>query len=337
MSEALEQARLHPVPIPADSVGNLLATAARAPSIFNTQPWLFRVTAHTIELYADPSRKLRSDPAGREMLISCGAALYGLRLAIRALGYQPVVSVLPELEHPGLLASVRFGAREPVTSRERCMIAALPRRHTHRGGFGPDPLPRGLLIGLQHDAVVEHAALALIDRPVAYNQLASIVAKASGSLNSAEGSKADVRQWVRLPGSQARDGVPAGAIPAAPVRQPGRLVQRDLDLGRGIGQLSPDGYPPAATAILLTSADTRADWLRAGQALHRLLAHAATQWVFASLYSQPLESAPTRAMIRSRLGLPGAPQLLIQFGLARVAPATPRRPASGLLAPVKPR
>jgi len=337
MSEALEQAKLYPVPIPADSVGNLLATAARAPSIFNTQPWLFRVTTHTIELYADPSRRLRSDPAGREMLISCGAALYGLRLAIRALGYQPVVSLLPEPEHPGLLASVRLGASEPVTSRERSMLAALPRRHTHRGGFSPDPLPRGLLIGLQHDAVVEHAALALIDRPVAYTHLASIVATASASLNSADRSRADVRQWVRLPGSLARDGIPAAAIPASPVPQPGRLVQRDLDLGRGIGQLSPDGCPPAATAILLTSADTRADWLRAGQALHRLLAHAATQWVFASLHSQPLESGPTRALIRSRLGLPGAPHLLLQFGLARIAPATPRRPASGLLAPVTPR
>ncbi len=337
MSGALEQARLHPVPIPADSVGNLLATAARAPSIFNTQPWLFRITTHAIELYADPSRRLRSDPAGREMLISCGAALFGLRLAIRALGYQPVVSVLPEPERPGLLASVRFGASEPITSRERSMLAALPRRHTHRGGFSPDPLPRGLLIGLQHDAVVEHSALALIDRSVAYTQLASMVAQASGSLNSADQSRADVRQWVRLPGSLARDGIPADSIPASPVPGPGRLVQRDLDLGRGIGQLSPDGCPPAATAILLTSADTRTDWIRAGQALHRLLAHAATQWVFASLYSQPLESAPTRALIRSRLGLPGAPQLLLQFGLARLAPATPRRPASGLLAPVKPR
>ena len=337
MSETLKQARPHPVPIPADSVGNLLATAARAPSILNTQPWLFRVTTHTIELYADPSRRLRSDLAGREMLISCGAALFGLRLAIRALGYQPVVSLLPEPEQPGLLAAVRLGAREQVTSRERCMIDALPRRHTHRGGFSPDPLPRGLLIGLQHDAVVEHAALALIDRPVAYAHLASIVAKASAGLNSADRSRADVRQWVRLPGSQARDGIPAGAIPASSAPQPGRLAQRDLDLGRGIGQLPSDGCPPAATAILLTSADTRADWLRAGQALHRLLAHAATQWVFASLHSQPLESAPTRALIRSRLGLPGAPQLLLQFGLARVAPATPRRPASGLLAPVKPR
>jgi hypothetical protein len=77
--------------------------------------------------------------------------------------------------------------------------------------------------------------------------------------------------------------------------------------------------------------------LWAGQALHRLLAHAASQWVFASLNSQPLESAPVRALIRTRLGLPGAPQLLLEFGLARTAMPTARRPAAELLASNRPR
>ena len=134
------------------------------------------------------------------------------------LGYQPVVSLLPEPEAPSLLASVRLGAREPVTDRERGMIDALPHRHTHRGGFSPGPLPRGLLIGLQHDAVVEHAALALIDQPVAYTHLAAIVANAASNLSTAERSRADVRQWVRLPGSTARDGIPAAPSPRRPVR-----------------------------------------------------------------------------------------------------------------------
>jgi hypothetical protein len=30
------------------------------------------------------------------MLISCGAALFGLRLAVRSLGYLPVVELLPD-------------------------------------------------------------------------------------------------------------------------------------------------------------------------------------------------------------------------------------------------
>jgi len=68
------------VPVPADQVDFLIATAARAPSVHNTQPWRFRVGEFAIELYADMGRKLRTDPLGREMLISCGAALFGLRL-----------------------------------------------------------------------------------------------------------------------------------------------------------------------------------------------------------------------------------------------------------------
>src|SRR5262249_17694847 len=127
----------------------------------------------------------------------------------------------------------------------------------------------------------------------------------------------------------APDGVPAQAFPARPDRQPGQLPQRDFDLGRGLGLLPGGGPPPAATAVLLTTGDAPADWLRAGQALHRLLAHAASQWVFASLHTQPLEAEPIRALIRDRLALPGNPQVLLQLGLAHTtrAPARPPPPA----------
>jgi nitroreductase len=324
------------VPFPADAIEGLLATAARAPSILNTQPWLFKVSTYTIELYADRSRRLRSDLTAREMVISCGAALFGLRLAIRGLGYQPVVSLLPEPERPEVLATVRLGEQAPLTAEERIMIGALPHRHTHRGAYAPGPLPQGLLIGLQHDAVAEHAALALVERPADYTQLAAIVARAARSLSADARSRADVARWVSPPGSSARDGIPASAIAAAAGPWPGRLAQRDLDRGRGLKVVEPLGAPPAATGILLTSADTKADWLRAGQALHRILTHAATHWVFATLYSQSFESAPTRALIRSRLGLPGAPHLLLQFGLASTTRPTARRPAADMIVGERP-
>jgi hypothetical protein len=77
----------------------------------------------------------------------------------------------------------------------------------------------------------------------------------------------------------------------------------------------------------VTSGDDERDWLNAGQALQRLLLRAASQWVFASLQSQPLQSASVRAQIRSGLTLPGAPQLLLELGVARTTHATGRRPA----------
>jgi len=206
-------------------------------------------------------------------------------------------------------------------------------RHTHRGPFAPDPLPAGLLAGLQHDALAEGATLALVDRAVAYRQLADIVG-ATGSRQDLDPlAQAEVRRWSRDADDPARDGVPARAFPAQADRQAGRLPQRDFDLGRGLGLLDADGPPPAATAVLLAPGDGRADWLRAGQALHRLLAHGASKWVFASLHSQPLEAAAVRALIKNRLALPGAPQMLLQLGVAHTAQATARRPPADLTKP----
>ena len=136
------------------------------------------------------------------------------------------------------------------------------------------------------------------------------------------------RQWTRSADSRARDGVPAVAFADRGQRWPRRrLPQRDFDLDRGLALLPGGGESPSATAVLLTRGDRRADWLHAGQALHRLLLHATCKWVFASLYTQPLEATVTRALIRDRLALAGNPQVLMQFGYVRTTHPTARRPA----------
>ena len=324
------------VAIPADQVDYLIGTAARAPSVHNTQPWRFYVSRYSIELYTDPRRKLRVDPVGREMIISCGAALFGLRLAVCSLGYRPEVELLPD--PPRLLARVRLGAEAPMTGAEWRMLQALPHRHTHRGPFDGRPLPDGLLAGLQRDAFAEGATLALVDSALAYQRLADIVTAASRRQDLDPLARAEVRRWIRPAGSTARDGVPARAVPARPLPewtdgQRGRLRQRDFDQGRGLGTLGSEGPPAVATAVLVTSGDRPADWLRAGQALHRVLAHAADRWVFASLYTQPMEAVAIRDLIRTRLTLPGFPQMLLQFGAARTTQATARRPPPDLIEP----
>ena len=320
----------------AGNAAYLIATAARAPSVHNSQPWQFQVTAQAVELWSDPRRKLRTDPIGREMLISCGAALFGLRLAIRSLGYQPVVELLPHQARLRLLARVTIGGAMPMNALERQMLAAVPHRHTHRGPFAARPLPAGLLAGLQHDALAEGAELALVDGGLAFERLAQIVADAARRGDRDPVGREETRKWTRDPSSTARDGVPPTALAAgASGRIPhGQLRQRDFDLGRGLGRLpdesDKDKVPPAATAVLLTPGDRRADWLRSGQALQRLLLHAAGEWVFASLHTQPLEDPVTRGLIRDRLTLPGSPQMLLQLGRAPSAASTPRRPPGDL-------
>ena len=132
------------VPIPQDTIAALVARAARAPSVHNTQPWRFLASRGWLELRADHERNLpTTDPAGREMLISCGAALFGLRLAIREIGYLPSARLLPDPARPSLLARIRLDAAMPVTAAEQRLLMAMARRHTHRGAFSTEPIPAG--------------------------------------------------------------------------------------------------------------------------------------------------------------------------------------------------
>ena len=320
----------------AERAGYLIELAARAPSVHNTQPWRFTVTGQAIELYADASRQLMEDLTGREMIISCGAALFGLRLAIRSLGYQPEVDLFPDPSQRRLLARVRLGQLAPMTSDERALLQALPHRHTHRGAFEPGPLPGGLLAWLEDDATAEGATLAVIGGGPAYERLTAILGSWSRWRDLYPTSPAEIRtraetlRWTREAGSEARDGVPAKAFPAADGRVAGRLPQRDFDLDRGWGFPLSGGPPAPVTAVLVADGEDEQSWLRAGQALQRILLRAASHWVFASLQTQPLQSASVRAQIRSSLRATGSPQLLLELGMARTTNPTARRPAGEL-------
>jgi phage terminase large subunit-like protein len=318
--------------IPGDQVDHLVAMAARAPSVHNTQPWRFRISAQAVQVYADRSRQLAAeDPAGREMFISCGAAIFGLRLAMRQLGRIPVVDLLPDPGQPDLLAELSLGRRARVSVAEWELMAAVPHRHTHRGPFAAEPPPDGLLAGLQRDAAAEGATLILIEPGSARLTLRHLALTAARWQRRNPIFQAEQRRWTRPADSVSRDGVPARALRAGPAHPDERLALRDFDLGGQAGLLQAGGPPSAMTGILVTAEDGPADWLRAGQALNRLLIHAASKWVFADLNSQPMESPVLRARIRDRLALPGVPQLLLEFGRAHTAPATARRPVDELL------
>jgi hypothetical protein len=189
---------------------------------------------------------------------------------------------------------------------------------------------------MRDDAVAEGATLAVIDDAAAYGRLTAILASWSRwqdlypTSPAAIRTEAETLRWTHDGASQARDGVPAHAFPATAGREPGRLPQRDFDLGRGWG-FRPLGGPPApVTAILVAQGANEQSWLRAGQALQRMLLRAASQWVFARLQTQPLQFASVQAQIRSSLTPTGSPQVLLELGVVRTSHSTGRRPADEL-------
>ncbi|HET9518726.1 MAG TPA: hypothetical protein VFO77_13480, partial [Actinoplanes sp.] len=113
-------------------------TATAAPSLHNSQPWRFRIRDGGVDVYVDHRRHLEViDPTGREMFISVGAALFTLRLAVRHLGYLPLLTLAGEPAEPGLVARVVPGRACAATSAVAALFDAVPRRHTNRWPFEP--------------------------------------------------------------------------------------------------------------------------------------------------------------------------------------------------------
>ena len=80
----------------AGTIRTVLALASRAPSVHNTQPWRWLVGAESLHLYADAERQLpNTDPDGRDLIVSCGAALnhcvVALALLVAGQGGSPVI------------------------------------------------------------------------------------------------------------------------------------------------------------------------------------------------------------------------------------------------------
>ena len=74
----------------------LVRAAILAASPHNTQPWLFKITNSSIELYLDPKRNVGAlDPYLREEHIGMGCALQNLLLAASAAGYQCKLTTIP--------------------------------------------------------------------------------------------------------------------------------------------------------------------------------------------------------------------------------------------------
>jgi hypothetical protein len=146
-----------------------IEAAVWAPSICDTAPWWFGACSSgacadmadmMVSLHADVERRpVAADPGDREVLISCGAALCTLRLAVLRCGRDPQVSVLPDPDRPDLLAEVRLGGPMPVTGEVCELCWQIRRRRSHRGPFLGCRVGAPLLSGLREEARREGAVL----------------------------------------------------------------------------------------------------------------------------------------------------------------------------------
>ena len=313
------------------SLTELGAAAALAPSSHNTQPgrWTASPDEARLELHADRRRALPvNDPLGRELVISCGATLFALRVAAAHAGVGVVVDPFPDDDEDHLATVHLTGA----PGDEAVLYDALAARRTHHGPFARSRVTPEALAALRAAAQAEGACLHVMDA-LQRDSVAGLVAEADRVLWCDRGWRRELARWFRI--RQRGDGLPVSVASLVPTR----FVVAHLDLGRRLGVTDARLVEEApAVVVLATHEDGREDWLRAGQALERVLLVATCAGLSAAFENQPCEASPA---LRARLGavLHGhVPQMVARLGPTQPTRPTPRRPvafSAGRGAPVR--
>jgi nitroreductase len=300
-----------------------------APSIHNSQPWRFRIHDGGIDVLADRSRQLTViDPSGRELLVSVGAALFNVRLAIHQQGRAPALRLFPDPAEPALIARIVPAASVRPDASLSALAAAIPQRHTNRRPFTRAVIPAWILEDLTAAATREGATLRVADA-VRRGAILSLVRTAERRLRAQGIYRAELTEWTRAaPGR--RDGVPPRAF--GPCDMLEALPLRDFGLTEPRLERRGEQFEPYPTIVVLsTEGDTERQWLRAGQALQRVLLAATVHHLAATPLTQPLEIPELRRELTDTTADQWA-QVILRLGYGEPTTRTPRRPLADVLA-----
>ncbi|MDT8912402.1 Acg family FMN-binding oxidoreductase [Amycolatopsis sp. PS_44_ISF1] len=306
-----------------------LASAVRAPSLYNTQPWRFVVEPDLVQVWLDRDRVLAvADPRAGEARLACGAAVFNAVTALRAGGVEVETRIRPDRARPDLLATLRLDGKHRATAEDGQLARAVFQRRTNRFPFLDQEVPAAVLARLRSAARSAGGYLKYLRAPGRYAQAVSLIRRAEAQQASEPAFDAEAAYWTdRRPGCldgvpRTAAGPPACALPVAPVRASHRNPR-----------LSPRVYEqePLLAVVLTREVGPGAE-VEAGMTLQRVLLTVTVAGLSASLLTQPFEIPAIRREFDRLFPDGRCPQTLLRLGYGYRTPPTSRRPVESVVA-----
>jgi hypothetical protein len=284
---------------------------------------------------ADRTRSLPNiDPYDRELVISCGAALFNLRVVFAHFNVPVEISTFPQSSDPDVVARIAFPASGQVLDDLAVLFDAIPNRATNRGPFVDQSTSHELIASLRSAAETEGVDIRFASTLPDRERIASLIAEADRRQFDDPRFRRELASWIHP--SRSADGMPLSSQSikilsdaATPVAT---MVIRTFDVGNGVAAAHEQlalGSP--ALVLLSTAMESNEAWLATGLALERLLLVATEAGYAASFLNQPIEVPELRTRLSDELRAARYPQLLLRLGRGTVVQHSPRRPIAEVL------
>lgn len=301
-----------------DKLAFLVRYARLAPSDHDNQPWRFVVADTHVDVVADLSRAMKLvDPHYREVTQSCAAAAETLLAAIRAYGYDGVLTPLPEPHAQTVIARVELGVTARRTTLDRDMLAAIANRRTVTRRYAQEPVPAALQTLMQETARAYGIGLHLVSDVPTKDKIARLVVEADQIQFDDPAIRAEFASL--------------GCIGAGFSRM-GAALFRLFELGGSMERHASMHAP--LFGVFTTKGDCHEDWVAMGRATAAVLQGVTMHGLVSAFLNQPIEVEAIRKQLAGLLGSSETPQLLSRFGYVKkdlVLPRSEQRPLNDVL------
>lgn len=317
---------------PEEKVKFLLKYAILAPSMYNSQPWLFRVAGSACTFYKDTKVQIKeADREGRGLYISIGAALENLIIASKYFGvFGGIEYIVDDEKDAAARISFKFGDDAVIDKEYEKLVDFMPRRQNARGVFKTENLPLDLLPRLSMLQLLDDFIGIRADFITNKAQILSLGKLNSDGLKLASRSsafRAEMANWLRSNYTADNDGLPGYAL-----KVPGPLslivpsLVRLINFGPLLSYLDFQGFRSAPAVCVLGSQENNPTaWLKIGRLTERLSLEFAARGYGTSIFTAAVQIGELYKEVQKVVYMTERPQLTFCVGrVSRSHHLTPR-------------
>lgn len=273
-----------------------------------------------------------TDRSGRELTLSCGAALDHLRVAMASVGWHSIIDRLPDPRSPEHLATLRFAPETVIAAADQRLAAAIRQRRTDRLPFGSPsswpPLESALRDGVScHGVGLD--VIADDQRP----RLAE-VSRLSETLRRYDTTYLTELRWWTSPFESDTAHVPDSSLVSTSEAARVDVGRAFPPVGGGHRRESID-HDYSKILVLSTERDEKSEILRCGEALSAVLLQCTGAGMATCTLTHLTEVEQSRQIVAEIIGSARRPQALIRVGKSpaheRPSEFTSRRPVADVL------
>src|SRR3990172_2129259 len=189
----------------------LFEAATKAPSSHNTQPWAFDVDEkdHAVYIGPDWQRRLtESDPTGRELHLSVGAAVANFKVAARQYGLTAQSEIVND-EVKGYRVKLSLAKGNDPSPEEKALYNAINRRFNYDGDHKRTPLTTEAMATIEQafSGPLGNIFHWVTDQPKK-DRIADLVAEGDRAIFNNKGFVRELVRHIRDASTKRKDGIP---------------------------------------------------------------------------------------------------------------------------------